>query len=95
MFSERAVSKVRVNNEYSNEFSVQREKFSQGSVLSPLLFIIVVQLIIEKFKTCCPWKLLYVDDLINIAESAKELIRNEFPGVETNPGIKESQSFSE
>ncbi|MCP3657197.1 MAG: hypothetical protein GY766_20280 [Herbaspirillum sp.] len=69
-----ATSKVRVNNEYSEEFSVQ-VGVHQGSVLSPLLFIIVLQAITEEFKTGCPWELLYADDLVLIAETHKELER--------------------
>ncbi|CAI9715052.1 Hypothetical predicted protein [Octopus vulgaris] len=57
-----AVSKVRVGNVYSEEFRVE-VGVHQGSVLSPLLFIIVLQAITEEFKTGCPWELLYADDL--------------------------------
>ncbi len=65
-----ATSKVRVDNEYSVQVGVH-----QGSVLSPLLFIIVLQAITEEFKTGCPWELLYADDLVLIAETDKELER--------------------
>ena len=67
-----AVSKVRVGNELSEEFSVQ-VGVHQGSVLSPLLFIIVLQAITEEFKTGCPWELLYADDLVLISESLEDL----------------------
>ena len=36
----------------------------QGSVLSPLLFIIVLEALSHEFRTGCPWELLYVDDLL-------------------------------
>ena len=43
----------------------------QGSVLSLLLFIIVLEAI------GCPWELLYADDLVISAESLDELARLE------------------
>ena len=36
----------------------------QGSVLSPLLFIIVLEALSREFRTGCPWELLYADDLM-------------------------------
>uniref|UniRef100_A0A0L8HFH9 Reverse transcriptase domain-containing protein n=1 Tax=Octopus bimaculoides TaxID=37653 RepID=A0A0L8HFH9_OCTBM len=67
-----AVSKVRVDNEYNEEFWVG-VGVHQGSVLSPLLFIIILQAITEEFKSGCHWELLYADDLALIAESLSEL----------------------
>ena len=46
----------------------------QGSVLSPLLFIIVLEALSRKFRTGCPWELLYVDDLMISAGSKEELL---------------------
>ena len=48
--------------------------FHQGSVLSPLLFIIVLEALSREFRTGCPWELLYVDDLMISAESMEELL---------------------
>lgn len=56
---------------YCDEFDVQ-VGVHQGSVLGPLLFIIVRQAITDKFKTGCPWELLYADDLAAITESEVE-----------------------
>ena len=65
-------SKVRVNNEYSEEFGV-KVGVHQGSVLSPLLFIIVLEALSREFRTGAPWELLYADDLVVIAETEEEL----------------------
>src|SRR6184192_3512172 len=45
----------------------------QGSVLSPILFNIVMQAIADNFKKGLPWELLYADDLVLLAESRLEL----------------------
>jgi len=45
----------------------------QGSVLSPLLFIIVMNEITNGIKKGLPWEILFADDLILIAESEEEL----------------------
>ena len=46
----------------------------QGSVLSPLLFIIVLEALSKEFRTGCPWELLYADDLMISARSKEELL---------------------
>ena len=46
----------------------------QGSALSPLLFIIVLEALSREFRTGCPWELLYADDLMISAESMEELL---------------------
>ena len=55
---------VRVNCQLSEEFGVH-----QGSVLSPLLFIIVLEVPSHEFNIGVPWELLYADDLVIIADS--------------------------
>ena len=60
-------SRVRVGNGYSKEFGVG-VGVHQGSVLSPLLFIIVLEALSREFRTGSPWKLLYADDLMISAE---------------------------
>ena len=54
---------VRVGDEYSDSFDV-RVGVHQGSVLSPLLFVIVLEALCMEFRTDCPWEILYADDLI-------------------------------
>ena len=67
-------SKVRVNNTYSDEFGV-KVGVHQGSILSPLLFIIVLKALSCEFFTETPWELWYADDLVNIAETKDEIKR--------------------
>ena len=47
----------------------------QGSALSPLLFVIVMEAISREFRVALPWKLLYADDLAVIAGTEEELIK--------------------
>ena len=47
----------------------------QGSALSQLLFVIVMEAISREFRVALPWKLLYADDLAVIAETQEELIK--------------------
>ena len=47
----------------------------QGSGLSPLLFVIVMEAISREFRVALPWELLYADDLALIAETEEELIK--------------------
>ncbi|XP_052212342.1 uncharacterized protein LOC127831397 [Dreissena polymorpha] len=65
--------KVRVNGQYSEEFGVG-VGVHQGSVLSPLLFILVLEALSREFRTGVPWELLYADDLAVIADSLEECL---------------------
>ena len=66
-------SRLRVGNGYSEEFGVG-VGVHQGSVLIPLLFIIVLAALSREFRTGCPLELLYADDLMISAESMEELL---------------------
>ena len=45
----------------------------QGSALSSLLFVIVMEAISREFRVALPWQLLYADDLVVIAETEEDL----------------------
>ena len=47
----------------------------QGSALSALLFVIVMEALSREFRVALPWELLYADDLAVIAETEEELIK--------------------
>ena len=67
-------SRVTVNNTFTDEFGV-KVGVHQGSVLSPLLFIILLEALLREFHTGTPWKLLYADDLVIVAETEEDLRR--------------------
>ena len=65
-------SGVRLNGKYSENFPVNVD-VHQGSVLSPLFFIIVMEALSRQLQSGCPWELLYADDLVIIAETTEKL----------------------
>ena len=70
---EGALTSVKLGVGESAEFAV-KVGVQQGSVLSPLLFIIVLEALSEKFRTGLPWELFYADYLALLAESEEELL---------------------
>ena len=62
-----ARSNVRVGEGYSEAYEV-KVSVHQGSVLSPLLFIILLEALSREFH-------LYADDLVIVAESLEECVR--------------------
>ena len=68
-----ARSRTRVNSSFSEEFEV-KVGVHQGSALSPLLFIIVLEALSREFRVGCPWEILYADDLVILAEMFEGLI---------------------
>jgi hypothetical protein len=64
---------VRLGGRVSQGFGV-KVGVHQGSVLSPLLFIIVMEALSRKFRGGLPMELLYADDLVLMAESEELLL---------------------
>ena len=69
-----ARSRVRDGQGFSKEFEV-KVGVHQGSVLSPLLFIIVLEALSREFRAGVPWEDLYANDLVIIADSLEECVR--------------------
>ena len=69
-----ARSGFRVGEGFSQEFKV-KVGVHQGSVLSLLLFIIVLEALSRDFQAGVPWDDLYADDLVIIADSLEECVR--------------------
>ena len=67
-----AKTRVRVGSAYSEEFEV-KVGVHQGSVLSPLLFAIVVDVITENARRGVVNELLYADDLVIMSEDMEDL----------------------
>lgn len=68
-----ATTSVKLSEGESAEFEV-KVGVHQGSVLSPLLFITVMDALSDEFKEGLPWELLYADDLVLIAETEEALM---------------------
>ena len=64
---------VKLNGGISSGFGV-KVGVHQGSVLSPLLFIIVMEALSRTFREGLPMELLYADDLVLTADSKDLLI---------------------
>jgi len=62
----------------------------QGSALSQLLFVIVMEALSREFRVVLPWELLYADDLVVIAETEDDLIKrlNEWQDNVENRGMR-------
>jgi len=68
-----AKTSVRNKQGESKEFEV-KVGVHQGSVLSPLLFSIVLEALSREFREGLPWELLYADDLALMAETKDQLV---------------------
>ena len=66
-------SHVHICEGYSEEFEV-KVGVNEDSVLSLLLFIIVLEALPRKFRSWVPWEDLYTSDLVIIAESFEECV---------------------
>ena len=67
-------SRVHVSEGYREEFEV-KVGVHQVSVLSPLLFIIVLEALSQEFRSGVPWEDLYAYDLVIITELLEECAR--------------------
>jgi len=68
-------AKTVVTTVYSNSRGFEvKVGMHQGSALSLLLFVIVMEAISREFRVALPWELLYADVLAVIAETEEELI---------------------
>ena len=63
---------MRTKQGYSTEFEV-KVGVHQGSVLSPLLFVAVMEVVTRGVKEGLSWELLYANDLVLMAQSKEEL----------------------
>ena len=71
---ENVVTLIKTKDGGSDSFEV-KIGVHQGSVLSPLLFIIVLGALSKEFRDFLPWELFYADDLCLIAETEEKLIQ--------------------
>jgi len=73
----------------SNGFEV-KVGMHQGSALSPLLFVMVMEALSRQFSVALPWELLYADDLVMITETEEDLIKrlNEWKDFVENRGMR-------
>ena len=69
---ENSASTVRINNTTGKKFGV-KVGVHQGSVLSPLLFVIVLEALSRECRVGVPWEMLYADDLVIVAKTLEEL----------------------
>ena len=67
-----AKTRVRVGSAYSEKFEIKVGVY-QGSVLSPLLFAIVVDVVTENAKRGVVNELLYADDLVLMSKTIEDL----------------------
>ena len=68
-----AITVVRTVYSDRNCFEV-KVGLHQGSALSPVLFVIVMEALSKVFRLALPWEL-YPDDLVEIAETENDLIK--------------------
>ena len=65
---EGAKTRARVDSELSEEFEV-KVGMHQGSVQSPFLFAVVVDVVTEFDRECALSELLYADDIVMMSEA--------------------------
>jgi len=85
----RAKTVVRTVYGNSNDFKV-KVGMHQGSALSPLLFVMVMEALSREFRVALPLELLYADDLVVITVTEEDLIKrlNEWKDFVENRGMR-------
>jgi len=80
----------------SNGFEI-KVGMHQGSALSPLLFVIVMEGLSKEFRVAIPWELLYADDLVVIAETEDNVIKrlNKWKDFMENTGVRVNMNKTE
>jgi len=80
---------VRTAYRNSNSFEV-KVVMHQGSAISRLLFVIIMEALSREFRVASPWELLYANDLVVIAETEDDVIKmlNEWKDFVENRGIR-------
>ena len=69
-----ARSRTSLNSSFSEEFEV-KVGVHQGSILCPLLFIIVLEALSSEFRVGCEWEMIYANDLVTLAETFECLMK--------------------
>ena len=69
----------------------------QGSALSPLLFIIIMDVLADEARTKPPWAMLFADDLVLVSETVEEVEEEleRWRAVIENKGLRISRSKTE
>jgi len=69
-------AKIVVRTVYGHSSGVEvKVGMHQGSTLSPLLLVIVMEAIAREFRVVLPWEQFYAADLVVIAETEEDLIK--------------------
>ena len=78
-------------------FQLSNPGLHQGSALSPLLFIIIMDVWAEEARTKPPWAMLFVDDLVLVSETVEEVEEEleRWRAVIENKGLRISRSKTE
>merc|ERR1711893_505773 len=86
---EEANTVIRTGAGDTNSFYV-RVGVHQGSVLSPLLFAIVMDTVTKPAREGLPWEILYADDLVLMADKEEDLMKMlvEWRGCLSSKGLK-------
>ena len=84
-------AKTVVRTVYGNSSGFEvKVGMQQGSALSLVLFVIVMEAISREFRVALPWELLYADDLVVVAETEEDSIKrlNEWKNNVENRGMR-------